>query len=261
MKFLAFEDADRRSNGRIREARFETRSSLPVSAGCVVANGVREVLSSVLKTPVTLRLLEPLVPDARGWAAIVAGANLYAVRGSVCDAAFVLRPGDALALAAAAFGESDPVERPLSPVEAEIVARAVRSLAGSLAAVCGTPISAPMPVESIAGYTTYFELWLREPASVRLGIALSREPDQARSGSLELPDLGDVPLEIRVEAAHGTIAAADLLDLRPGVILPMKTRIGESGLLKLGASVLGHGECGAVREHHAIRLQSCPLQG
>ncbi len=262
MRFLAFENAlpDERESG-VRRAVFERRSSLPVSAACVVANGVREALCSLLKTPVTLRLLEPLVPDPDAWAAISADAYLYAVRGSVNDAALVLRPADALAFAAAAFGEQPAGDRPLSRLEGEVTVRALRALAGSLAAVCGPNPTAPEPIDSIGGFTTYFEMLVEQPAPLRIGVAVARDPAAAPSGRLAPENLADVLVELTVDVLHGTILASALLDLRPGVILPMNTRIGEPGLLKLGASVIGRGECGAVGEHHAIRLQSCPLQG
>jgi len=55
---------------RIRKMRFESRSALPISAACVVANGVRELLGELIGAALSLRLLVPLLPDVRAWNAI-----------------------------------------------------------------------------------------------------------------------------------------------------------------------------------------------
>jgi flagellar motor switch/type III secretory pathway protein FliN len=240
------------TNGRVRAVRFAPRSSLPVSAACVVANGVRETLSALLAAPVFLRLLAPVVPDARGWSAIRAGALIFRVRGPVCDAAFVLRPDDALALASSAFGEEPGGSRNLSAVEQEVLVRALRGIAGSLAPVCGRELSPLERILDIDGYMTYFELLVERPAAARIGVALSRDPVSRASGSLRLDDLGSVEIEVRAEFASGTLSAAAFLDLRPGTIVPMKTRVGEPGLLKIGGAVLARGECGALGERSAM---------
>lgn len=241
---------------RVRRARFERRSSLPLSAACVVANAVRETLSALLGTQASVRLLEPVIPDARGWSGIAAGAHLFAVRGTACDAAFVLRPSDALALAAAAFGETGIAERALSAVERRVLEQALRSLGGSLAPICGRELCGFEPILDISGFTTYFELLVERPAAVRLGIALSREPVLRGVGALRVEDLLDVEVEVRVEFARGALEAGTFLNLRPGTNVPMMTRMGEPGLLKLGDAVIGRGECGALGERSAILLSA-----
>ncbi|HEY6325785.1 MAG TPA: hypothetical protein VIW73_04615, partial [Candidatus Cybelea sp.] len=108
MRSLGFAPASRNrcdSGKRVRETRFERRSSLPASAACVVANGIRETLTALLGSPVTLRLFEPVMPDPDAWDAIARDATMYRVRGSVADAAIVLRAADAIAFASAVFGE------------------------------------------------------------------------------------------------------------------------------------------------------------
>ena len=250
---LAFErDAAGTGGKRVRRARFERRSTMPLSSACVVANGVREALGAVLAQPVSLRLLAPVLPEVEGWRTLCEGAAIFGVRGPACDAAFILRPREALALAASAFGEEPPDERALSAIEHEVLLRVLRALSGALAPVCGRELS---PLERLAGdqgYATYFELLLERPVPARIGIALSRDP-QARGGaSLRLDDLLDVQVELTVECARGSIAAAAFLDLRPGADVPMTTRIGEPGRLKLGGAVLARGECGAIGERNAL---------
>jgi flagellar motor switch/type III secretory pathway protein FliN len=236
----------------IRPIKFARRSALPVSAACVVANGVRETLSALLATPVSLRLLEPVIPDPSAWSAICAGAQFFGVRGSVCDAAFVLRPKDAVSLATAAFGEDAAAVRRLSAVEQEVVIRALRGIAGSLAPVCGRDVSPLERILDVRGYVTYFELLAERPVAMRIGVALSRDPASRGAAVLGLEDLSTVEVEVSAEFARGTLTAAAFLDLRPGSIVPMKTRVGEPGLLKIGGAVIARGECGALGDRNAV---------
>jgi hypothetical protein len=218
----------------------------------VVANGVRETLGTLLATPVSLRLLQPVIPQPSAWEAICADAQIFGVRGPVCDAAFVLRPLDALALASSAFGEETGAQRPLSALEQQVLLRALRGIAGSLAPVCGRELSALERVCDIRGYTTYFELLIEQPVCARIGVALSRDPAARGGASLRIEDLLDVVLDVRVQFAAGALSAAAFLDLRAGVNVPMTTRVGEPGVLAAGGIVLGRGECGAAGPRNAM---------
>lgn len=250
---LGFErESERHGGKRVRRAVFERRSSLPVSAACVLANGVRETLGALLATPVSLRLLEPSIPDADAWNAICAGAQLFGVRGPLCDAAFVLRPQDAVALASSAFGEEAGAARALSAVEQEVLVRALRGVAGSLAPVCGRELAPLERILDIRGYVTYFELLVERPVHARIGVALSRDPSSRGAATVRIEDLLDVEIEVCVEFARGTLPAAAFLDLRPGTNVPMKTRIGDPGRLRLGGAVLARGECGAMGDRSAM---------
>lgn len=239
----------------VRRAQFERRSLLPVSAACVVANGIRECLSTLLAVRVDLRLLEPAIPDPRAWAAISEGAYVFATRGSACGAAFVLRPNDASTLAAAAFGEQ-PAERPLSSLEHEVLVRALRALASSLAPICGRDLSPLETVADIAGYVTYFEVLSPAPLPFRIGIALSRDPAPLSPGTLGIADLLDVELELGVTVAQGFMDAGSLLRLRPGVEVPMTTAVGDPGLLTLDAAIVGRGECGVLGNRNVLVLRA-----
>ena len=250
---LAFEREVEIVDGhRIRRASFERRSSLAVSAACLLANGVRETLGALLASAVTLRLLEPVIPSPQAWATIASDALLFRVRGPLCDAAFVLRPQDALVLASAAFGEEPGPARTLSPVENEVIARALRAIAASLAPVCGRELSPVERILDIRDHLTYFELLVEQPLPLRLGIALSRDPVVRPGPGLRIEDLLDIELDVTGEFASGTIAAGEFLDLRPGTNVPMNTKTGEPGLLKLAGFVLARGECGALGERHAM---------
>jgi len=236
----------------VRPIQFERRSSLPVSAACLIANNVRETLSALLAAPVSLRLLEPMIPDPQAWDAICTGAQFFGVRGPVCSAAFVLRPRDAVALASTAFGEDTQGPRALSAVEQEVLIRALRGIAGSLAPACGREMTPLERILDIRAYTTYFELVVERPAAIRIGVALSRDPVSRGGATLRIEDIGVVDVEVCVQFARGVLSAAEFLDLRPGCIVPMTTRVGEPGLLKMGGATLARGECGALGDRNAI---------
>ena len=185
MKHLVFA----RSPG-VRRGTFEERSLLPVSAACIVANAMRERLTTLCGRCVDLRLWPPAVPCASAWETILRGAQLHVIRGSLCDAAFVLRPFDAQALATLLFGERpcEHAERALSPLESEITRRAIAAVAVTLAPVCGEGTVEPR--SSRTSFVTYFELHVLEPAPLCIGIALSREPPQTSAAARERHGVG-----------------------------------------------------------------------
>ena len=110
---------------------------LPVSAACIVASGVRETLGALFGAPVALKLYEPMIPNAAAWGAIVRNAHVYRLRGTLIDAAVIVRPEDARALAAGAFGEHD-TRGALSALERTVLERIVRAIAAQCGPICGT---------------------------------------------------------------------------------------------------------------------------
>ncbi|MFN2528459.1 MAG: FliM/FliN family flagellar motor switch protein [Candidatus Baltobacteraceae bacterium] len=260
---LTFENSAERYEGRrIRGARFTRRSSLPVSAACVVASGVRETLCAQLGTRVNVRLLEPVIPDPAAWQLITADATIFRLRGPLSDGALILRRTDALGLVGAVFGERPGKSRPLSPIEDEVLARVLRSLATALSPVCGA--TEKLSIERTnqgAGFVTYFELLLDGPVEAKIGVALTRDPQPAAHPCLAIEDLQDVELELTAEFATGELEAAELLLLQPDTTLRMKTKVGASAVLKLAGRIVARGECGALGEHTAFAVADGPKGG
>lgn len=258
MKVLTF-DAPR--DGNVGAARFAERSSLPLSAACLVASAVRETLSSIVNAPVSARLLEPVIPSPHAWAAIARGASLYRFRGSIADAAIVLRPPDAAALAAAVFGERipDAPSRPLSPIERDVLDRTAVAIAGALNAVCGQREREPLErVATVSGYVSYFEIVVEQALDARIGIALSADPAPAPHGALEIGDLGGVTLAPAVHLDVGDVEAAALARLRPGTLLPLSSNRGFRGRLMLGGCTLARGTCGTSDGRFAFAVEGGP---
>jgi hypothetical protein len=260
MKALVVEAAgSSEGRRRVRQVRFEERSSLPVSAACVVASGVRERLAALFGRQVSLRLFEPAIPTTRAWASISDGAIVYRLRGGAADAAIVLRARDARLLAAAAFGEDGTIAAEstcLSPIEREVLDRTVAAIAGTLAPVCGsfdTPV--PERIATVDGFVTYFELLLETPLESRIGVALSRDPQSTPQGSIDVNGLGEVALAAVVLVEVGAVEAGVMAGLAPGTFLPITRSGAIRGSLQIGGRTLAQGVCGAYRGRYALEIE------
>lgn len=249
MRHLVFPGVE---SGSVRKAALEDRSLLPVSAACLVANGMRERLTTLCGTAVELRLLPPSLPHGSAWEAILRDARLYHVRGALCDAAIVLRPRDSEILAALLFGElrAELSGRTLSPLETEVARRAAGTLSPTLAAVCGE-IQGDTQTHCTS-FATYFELQLVEPAELRIGIALSREPHVLAAPSLRLTELHDVALDGSVELRLEPSPAHAVAALAAGDIL-VSTEAG--GVLRVNGLVVTHGACGVRNARYAMTIE------
>jgi Type III flagellar switch regulator (C-ring) FliN C-term len=266
MKSLAFAALpegcfDGMGGRRVRRAQFEVRSSLPLSAACVVANGVRETLSSLLGAHVAMRLFEPSIPAPDAWHAILRSARLYRIRGRIADAALVLRPPDAVALAATLFGEAyaagGTADRTLSRIEGDVLDRMVGALAANLGAVCGIrEAHAVERVASICGFVTYFELLIEEPVAARIGIALSRDPSPEAGASLEAGHLARVKLTTVASLDAGTSDVAALARLAVGTIVPIAPREFHRCTLAAHGRRLSRGSCGVRNGRYAFSIDA-----
>ncbi|HEY2475681.1 MAG TPA: hypothetical protein VGI19_12905 [Candidatus Cybelea sp.] len=241
---------------RVRKPVFNRRSSLPASAACVVANGVREALARLFAKPVELRVLEPSIPTEAAWHAIVRDALLYRVCGSVADAVVVLRPADALALTAGLFGERPSgCAKALSPFERDVLDRTIDTLAAHLGSVCGTRES--HAIESIAkiqGFTTYFELSLVAPIVARVGIALSRDPAGEPSSRIEALHLAEVPIPVHARLDLGAMSSTAVAALTTNAVLPVRAdELHRCSLVTCGRT-LARGTCGLANGRSALRI-------
>jgi len=254
VNFLAFApEAMRIGSRRVRAYRFEDRSLLPVSAACVVANGIREALGALFAATVNVRLFEPLLPDPSGWEAIGRDARVYGVRGSRADGAIVVRATDASRLAGAAFGETQSSARALSEMEATVLERIVGALGAQLAPVCGTT-QRPSVIATLQGFSTYFEVELEAPIHARVGIALARDPVEQHAPSLTLDDLRSVEVEVSVRLGAERLAAGALAGLAVGAVLPLGRAAATPGIAYLAGRALARGECGVVRDRYALSI-------
>lgn len=237
---------------RVRRSCLRERSLLPDSAACMVGNAVRETLTTLLGSPANVTVLEPVVPTAEGWRDILRDARVTRIRGSFGDAAIALRPRDARVLAAATFGEVNPAERALSPVERVVLDRIVRALVPALAGICGLDPRAQSDGAG-AAFVTYFEALVERP-QCRIGFALCRDPAPVARGSLALTDLSTARIEIRARLAGVTMAAAGVAALQVGQIVPLAALAGGVDLV-LGERSVARGVCGVRAGSFAVCVE------
>jgi flagellar motor switch protein FliM len=232
---------------------------LPASAACVVANGVRETLTSLLGAPVAMRLFEPTIPVPSAWQAILRDAILYRVRGSVADAAMILRPPDACALARAVFAEPPSASaelQPLSPIERDVVDRTATAIASNLGALCGVRNGHAERVGTIGGFVSFFELLLEKPIDARIGIAISRDPSPERRGALDLAQLAEVRFAAVASLDLGNVSADAVACLAPGAILAIHSSELRRCTLKTSGRRLARGSCGVRNGRYAITTEA-----
>jgi len=246
----------RASGGRVvREARFVRRSGLPLSAACLVANGVREHLSSSLGRAFETSVIDPVVLDQRAARALFSGATVYRVRGRLCDAFTVLRSDDALRLAALAFGETERAEGEMSPVERLTLDRLLALLPPLCVPLCGEvrSVATETPERASAESAAYFEVRL-SPVAVAFGFAMSIDPSEVAVPALALEDLRDLEMECTVECARGTIDVDALARLSAGETLALQTPLGGGGTLCVSGVPIAYGTCGARGERAAFAI-------
>jgi hypothetical protein len=258
MKSLDFDAMPEHGDRRVRAARFQARSALPVSAACVVANGVRETLATLLGAPIGMRLFEPCIPSPQAWHTLLRDARLYRVRGAVADAAVVLRAADGVALAATLFGEAQLAqlsERPLSPLECDVLDRMVNALAANLGSVCGARESNSVErVTGIAGFMTYFELLVTDPVTARIGIALSRDPSPECGATLDSAVLSGVTVTARASLDLGQSDLAAVVRLKPGSVIALPQARLRRCVLLAESRGIARGACGVRNGRYAVEI-------
>ncbi len=245
---------------RVRAIRFDARASLPTTAACVVANGVRETLTSLFGTPASMRICEPIIPPAHTWPVIMRNAMLYRVRGSITDAALVLRATDAIAIASTIFGESPgaaSTARELSRIERDVIDRTASAIAANLGAVCGAREGhSAERVGTIGGFVTYFELLLEEPVTASIGIALSRDPAPEPLVRLELGHLAGVGVVVCASLEIGSVQAGAIARLAPGSVLSVQRSELSRCALTASGRPLALGHCGVRNGRFALQVDS-----
>jgi hypothetical protein len=248
----------REDRGRmVRGASFVKRSTLPLSAACLVANGVREVLSRSLATELDVQLIESTIPGHAERELLVADATILRVRGRIGDGFVIVRPADARRLVALAFGESEAREGlPLSAIERVTLERVLvdivplcNSLCGTLGTVSREPVGSPCN-----DLTAYFEVRTLGRAPFAIGFGLTRDPERPVGECVSLEALADVELPGRVEVGVGSVAANAFARLTPAATLALDAPLAGNGVLYFGDVAFARGTCGVSGGRAALRI-------
>jgi hypothetical protein len=243
----------------LRRIAFASRSTLPLSAACLVANGVRETLSRLLAAEFEVDLIEPAIPDAGERRILLDGATILRVRGRLCDGFVILRPADAQRLVALAFAEEERSERaPLSGIESATLDRIASALVPLCNTLCGTlgPVTRELAERAACDLSTYFEVRTTGSVRVTLGFGLSRDPGEEIGERITLEDLADVELEGTVEFGRGTLGVPAFSRLACGVTLALDTPLGGDGVLRFGDVRFTRGNCGVHTGRNAFVCES-----
>lgn len=254
---LAFGPPRIHAGREVREISFVPRSTLPLSAACLVANGARETLSRLLATELDVDLTEPAMPDAQERRLLVHEATIVRVRGRLCDGFIIVRAADARRLVALAFGEPERPERAaLSDIERATLERILYALVPHCNSLCGT--LGPAVLETVeraaCDLATYFEVRTTGSVRIALGFALSRDPAEEVAERLTLDDLAEVELEGVVEFGSGALSVPAFSRLARGETIVLDTPLGGAGMLRFGSVAFARGVCGAIDGRSAISV-------
>ncbi len=252
---LAFGDpvADGRGR-RLRSPRFVPRSTLPLGAACVVANGLREQLSRQLACELDVELIEPAVPGPAERRTLLDRATIVRVRGRLCDAFVIVRPADGRRLAALAFGETERSERDaLSGIERATLDRIVTGLVPLCNTLCGTlgPVTRETVERAACDLATYFEVRTTGASRIAVGFGLTTDPAEAVSDPLALDDIGAIELEGRVEVGSGVLGVPAFSRIAVGATLALETELGTPGTLRFGDVAFARVTCGVANGRNA----------
>jgi len=245
---LEFGPARASADGRaVRTPAFVRRSTLPVSAACLVANGVRERLSQSLAVELDVELMPPAIPGPPERRLLLTGATVVRVRGRLCDGFVIIRPADARRLAAIAFGETErPEDDALSEIERTTLERIAANLVPLCNSLCGTlgPVTRESIERAACDVVTYFEVRTTGALRIAVGFALSADPPEEVSGTLELDDLAALELDGRVVVATGQLGVPAFSRIAVGATIALETPLGARGALRFGDVAFARVTCG-----------------
>ncbi|HEV8023009.1 MAG TPA: FliM/FliN family flagellar motor C-terminal domain-containing protein [Candidatus Lustribacter sp.] len=248
----------------VRRARFVPCSGLPVDAACVVANGVREGLRTLLGEACTVTIGEPVALDAAAWRSLTGDALLFATPGRATDVVFVLALRDARRLVAAAFGEDPATAGPWSALEAGAVERIVARCAIACEALCVERRGPTAAVEAgrIPPSVAYFDVRVAAPVTLTLGVGILRElPTTPPPATLGTTALDGVALEVRAVLGRGPLPVPSLLGLRVGSVVPLGTKVEGEGELNVAGQRIAFGTGGLRNGRTAFEVRSITLRG
>ncbi len=247
---------------RVRAARFVPRSAVALSTACVVANGMRETLRALFGGAVAVEIGDVAAIDARAWEALARDAELLVVRGNAADAALVLDPADARRLVLHAFGEDDGrATTPQSALERHAYDRIASALAGALDPLCGERRGPPQRAHPAdARWTSYFDVRIRTPIAIRIGVAVAREtPVPQAPVARPLAAVADVPVVVVARTALAPMTLAAVARLRVGDVVRCDTKAGFSAVLNIDDRCAAHGTCGVANGRLAVRITASAL--
>jgi len=220
---------------------------------------VREALRALLGEACAVTLGEPVAVDAAAWRALADDALLFVTPGRATDVVFVLASRDARRLVAAAFGEEPAAEDGAwSALEAGAIARIVARCANACDVLCVERRGPTVAAERtrLSHPVAYFDVRVAAPIAFTVGVGILRElpvPDPVRTIGLEA--LAGATVAVRVLLGRAALPAPRLLDLRPGSVVPLGTKVEGEGELNLAGQRIALGTCGVSNGRSAFQVR------
>ena len=246
------------ARARVRRMEFVARAPLPIGAACAIARAVEGSLRELFGA-CELSVGEPVALSAHAWRELTRDALVYLRRGRPADAAIVIPAVDARRLVLHAFGEPASPATDAAPACSSLERRALERIAArcgaTLEPVCdggASPgrIVAPADVPACEAYV---DLRVRAPVALTLGVAVTRAlADPMPAATLSAGALGHVSLEARAVFAEGILDAADFVNLRPGHVVKLDTKVGAPASLNCGPRRLATGVAGVIASRTAF---------
>ena len=242
----------------VRRGRFVSRASIPVGAACHAASRARDALREILGEGCEIVIGEPHALTADAWTAITRDARAFLTPGRLTDVVLVIAESDARALVRYAFNERGATAGgPCSALETQALERIAQRCAPAWEPLCperrGPTIACTLA--TLPPAVAYFDIRVRAPIPLTLGIAIVRDlPEPGPGSTMSGAALASVPLVVRAELGSGTVAAQTLLTLEPGNVLTLSTKVGSLGALKVGPTTIAVGACGLAGSRLAFRV-------
>ncbi len=250
-----------RSSDGLRRLRFSPRSSIPLEAACVVANGLRETLREVVGEACELVVGEPSALSSEAWRALAQDAFLFLTRGRQTDIVLVIPQPDARRLVLRAFGEAPSGAgadgQPCSALEVRAIEQIAARCAVSFDPLCAERRSGSRAVThgDVPACAAYFDVRVHAPIPLVLGIAIVRAlPDPGPAGRLAPTALERVGVGVRVAFATATVDAAALLRWRIGDVVAFDTALAAPATLEVGGRAFVAGQPGVAGTRAALRI-------
>ena len=252
------------ARGRVRPARFVRRSSVPLSAACVVASSLRETLRELVGACEVV-LGEPAAIDESAWRALARGNHCFLTRGRLTDIVLVIPLLDARRLVLRAFGEANEYDSaPISALESHALERIAARCAHAFDALCAErrgPAVA-IPASDVPACAAYFDVRVSAPLPITLGIGIVRDvPGVGPGPGIDSHKLLEILVAARAEFASGMVSARSLATLQVGDVVRLDTKVGAPAALKLGETTIATGDCGFANAHAAFLVRASPRIG
>lgn len=249
---------DRPDADGVRCPRFVPHASIPISAACLIASSLREMLRELFGSACEVALGEPTAIDPGTWGVLTSAAHCFLTRGRQTDVVLVLSDSDARRLVLHALGEVGPiVPGALSALEWRAMERFAARCDPAFEPLCAERRgpSHAVAASELPACVEYFDVRVRAPIALTLGVGIVRDlPDPGPSGALSAEALARVPLELRAECARGTIDVRRLLDLRVGDVVRLDTKVASPAVLKVGSTCFATGACGIRGAYQAFSI-------